>query len=123
MRCSSEVNAAGSGLQRVCVIAETLREFYIAYEEPVPVYVDSESTLLVGNNERSVKRSVWTIRRAVVLQGAVAHKVVSLHKIDESRNIADLFTKYLKFKRWKTHIDVLLNADRTVPRAPVEWRL
>ena len=120
---SSEVNAAGSGLQRVCVIAETLREFYIAYEEPVPVYVDSESTLLVGNNERSVKRSVWTIRRAVVLQEAVAHKVVSLHKIDEVRNIADLFTKYLKFKRWKIHIDVLLNADRTVPREPVEWRL
>ena len=71
----------------------------------------------------TVELSAEHLLANLVLQEAVAHKVVSLHKIDESRNIADLFTKYLKYKRWKTHIDVLLNADRTVPRAPVEWRL
>ena len=94
-----------------------LRELFVPYEDPIPCYVDSESTLLVGNNERSVKRSVWTIRRAVVLQEAVANRAITLIKIDESRNLADLFTKYLKFRRWRVHIDALLNAEVVGPHS------
>ena len=49
--------------------------------------------------------------------------MISLHKIDESRNLADLFTKYLKLKRWRTHIKALLNVDPASTRPPVDWRL
>ena len=118
---SAEVNAAGTGLQRVSVLAEMLREMSIP-TGAVPIYVDSESTLLVANNERSVKRSVWTIRRVIVLQEAVAHELAAVRKIDEADNLADLLTKYLKFVRWRRHIDIIMNYSGT-RRPPVDWRL
>ena len=53
----------------------------------------------------------------------VANRAITLIKIDESRNLADLFTKYLKFRRWRVHIDALLNTDPASPRPAIEWRL
>ena len=92
-------------------------------DAPPPLYVDSASTVLVANNDTSVKRSVWTIRRAIILQEAVVSRIVDVVKVHESRNLADLFTKYLKYSVWHHHIMVLLNAIGVPPRPPIEWRI
>ena len=118
---TSESNACGSCVQRVCVISELLRELSVS-NDAVPIYVDSESTLLTATSERSVKRSLWTIRRIIVLHEAVERKLADIVKIGEAHNLADLFTKYLKFKRWSDHISLLLNAAER-RRPPIQWRL
>ena len=41
-----------------------------------PVFVDSQSMLFVANDQAAVKRSVWIIRRAVVLREFVDQQVV-----------------------------------------------
>ena len=118
---TTESNACGSCVHRVCVVSELMRELSVS-NDAVPIYVDSESTLLCATSERSVKRSLWTIRRIIVMHEAVERKLADIIKIGEAHNLADLFTKYLKHKRWLEHITLLLNPSLP-PRPPIQWRL
>ena len=68
------------------------------------------------NSEGSVKKSLWSMRRAIVVQEAVAIRAIAARKVDTLRNLADVFTKYIKFDRWRRFMDELLNiAHRAAP--------
>ena len=41
------------------------------------------------------------MRRAVVIQEAVVFKILRARKISDASNLADVFTKYLKFDKWR----------------------
>ena len=83
---SAEVVAAGTVLQRAIVAHEFLIELRVRSDQPTPIWSDSLSTTDVANNEASVRRSVWMIRRALVLQEAVAIKQANLAHIRECHN-------------------------------------
>ena len=64
-----------------------------------------------------------TIRRAIILREAVADRIADVVKIHESRNLADVFTKYLKYTLWQRHMSYILNSADTAAREPIEWRI
>ena len=75
---------------------------------PTPVYSDSASCLFVANNGPSaIKRSVWNIRRAMVLRESVDMGEAQFLKVPESDNVADGFTKPLKHSTWIRHMAYL----------------
>ena len=69
---TGEVSAAGTIVSRLMSLRGLCQEVGIDMTMPTPVYCDSTSCIFVANNSGSVKRSVWNIRRAVVLREAVA---------------------------------------------------
>jgi hypothetical protein len=112
---TSEMVSAGTAAQRLIMHRNTLQELHIPQVPPSPLYVDSLSSVFVANDEASVKKSVWMIRRAIVVQEAVALKEIAVIKIDEENNLADLMTKYVKYDKWRRMMTILLNAPTPAP--------
>ena len=58
----------------------TLQELRIRCGKPTPYYLDSSSTVFVATDDKSVKKSVWLIRRAAVLRdGVVYNEILPVH--------------------------------------------
>jgi hypothetical protein len=65
--------------------------------------------VFVANNDSAVKKSVWLVRRAAVVQeGVFFSEIVPIH-IPEYNMVADPFTKYLPYAVWRRHMWYLLN--------------
>lgn len=106
---SAELVAAGTNLH--CVIPQNgiLQELRLRLGRCTPFYLDSASTVFVTNNDSAVKKSVWLVRRAAVVQeGVFFTEIVPIH-IPEYNMVADPFTKYLPFAVWRRHMWYLLN--------------
>jgi hypothetical protein len=101
---TSEVVAAGTGLHRVIPIRGHLQEIGVVQEVPTPYYIDSASTIFVAKDAGAVKKSVWLIRRAVVLREGVVMGDIDPIKIGEADNFADIFTKWLPPDVWRRHV-------------------
>ena len=113
---TTEVVAAGTASQRLLSFRGLLQECRIPQVLPTPLFVDSQSTVFVANDEASVKKSVWMIRRAVVLQEAVMLSEIDVVKIGDAFNLADLFTKYVAYQKWRSLMDIILNVfQRAAP--------
>lgn len=108
---TSETVAAGTLTQKLMLYREQLHEIHIHQVHPSALFIDAQSVVFTANDDASVKRSVWTIRRALVVQEAVAHKHLIAIKISDTNNLADLMTKYIKFEKWRRIIDYLLNVS------------
>ena len=102
-------------IQRLLSCRGLLQECHIPQVSPSPLYVDSLSSVFVANDETSVKKSVWMIRRAVVVQEAVLLRDVSVIKVSDEDNLADIFTKYVKHVKWRRFIDIILNVQMRAP--------
>ena len=105
-----EVVAGGTNLNTVCLVNSILQEMQVRLGMATPYYFDSSSTVFVANNEKSVKRSVWLIRRVKVLLEAVEYGDIIVLHIGDAYMVADVFTKYLKYERWRRHVLYLNNA-------------
>jgi hypothetical protein len=112
---TGEMVAAGTATQQLLTFRGLLQEFHIPQLAPSPLYIDSLSSVFAANDEASVKKSVWMIRRAVVVQEAVVLKEISAIKISDAENLADVMTKYIKFSKWRRIIDILLNISSPAP--------
>ena len=108
---TSETVAAGTLTQRLMLYREQLHEIHIPQVHPNALYIDAQSVVFTANDDASVKRSVWTIRRALVVQETIAHKHLIAIKISDANNLADLMTKYIKFDKWRRIMNFLLNVD------------
>ena len=106
---TGEMVASGTVTQRLLTHRGMLHELHIRQLVPNPLYLDSLSTVFAANDEASVKKSVWMIRRAVVIQEAVLLKEIVAVKVTDDCNLADLFTKYVKYEKWRRMMDILLN--------------
>ena len=105
---TGEVTAAGTVVSRIIAHRGLFQEIGLDMSIPTPVYGDSASCLFVANNGPSaIKRSVWNIRRAMVLREAVDMGEAQFLKIPESDNVADGFTKPLKHITWVRHMAYL----------------
>ena len=110
---TGEMVAAGTVCQRLLYFRNLLHELHIHQLLPTPLYLDSLSSVFAANDEAAVKKSVWMIRRAVVVQEAVLLKEIEVQHISDEDNLADLMTKYTKFTKWRKMMDVLLNVHST----------
>ena len=74
-------------------------------------------TALASETERRVSPEMTTLKHwESVLEEAVAIRAIAARKVDTLRNLADVFTKYIKFDRWRCFMDELLNiAHRAAP--------
>ena len=74
----------------------------------------------LGLARTAVKKSVWLIRRAAVLEDGVVHGEIEPIHISERDMVADPFTKYLVYMVWVRHMHYALNYDGTLPSHPNE---
>ena len=59
--------------RRWAATAGVLQELHILCGARVPLYLDSASSVFVAKSDTAVKKSVWLIRRASVLEDGVVH--------------------------------------------------
>jgi hypothetical protein len=118
---TTETVAAGTVVSLLIPIREFLHEALILQTHPTPLYIDSKSTVDVACNDASAKRSIWTIRRAIVIQELATLDVVRPILISEADNVADIMTKYLVHKVWLRHVLYLLNSKAVIPALTIQW--
>lgn len=106
---TSETVGAGTNDGLAKLPAGLLQEAHIRCGDSKPFYLDSASTVFVAKDDAGVKKSVWLIRRAAVLQESVEFKEIEPIHISERHMVADAFTKYLPYKVWRPRMDYLLN--------------
>jgi hypothetical protein len=99
--CTSELVAAGSTLNKIIPARGRLLELSIYQDLPTPLYIDAASTIFIIHDQRSVKKSLWTRRRALILQEAQLMQEIVALKISEADNFSDSETKNLKLKVWR----------------------
>ena len=86
-----------------------IQESYLPQGEPTAFLLDSQTTIDVSNNDAASGRSLWLRRRIEVNHQAVRDGTITVVKVPEALNCADMHTKYLVHERWKRHRDVTLN--------------
>ena len=84
----------------------------------MPFYLDSDTTVKVAKSDTAIKKSVWLIRRAAVLEDCVVHGIIEVHHVLERDMAADPFTKYLPFNVWSRHMHYVLNLAGPLPPHP-----
>ena len=107
--------AAGTATQRLLTFRGLMQEMHIAQVRSSPLHIDSLSSVFAANDEASVRKSIWMIRRAVVVQEAVLLKEIDAIKIADENNLADIMTKYTKYSKWRRTINILLNVGVSAP--------
>ena len=110
--------AAGTNVNLLVPIAGLLQEFSIQQGALVPFYLDSDTTVKVAKSDTAIKKSVWLIRRAAVLEDCVVHKLIEVMHIPERDMAADPFTKYLPYGVWVRHMHYVLNMPGPLPSHP-----
>ena len=84
---------------------------------PTPVLIDSASTVFVANDRCAVKKSVWLLRCAAVLQEGVSidPPEISPVKTSDRDNCANPQTKYVTVQVWLRHLHYTHNLDGDPP--------
>ena len=78
-----------------------LQELSILGGAKVPFYLDFDTTVKVAKSDIAIKKSVWLIRRAAVIEDCdVVHGIIDVYHISERNMVADPFTKYLPYNVW-----------------------
>jgi hypothetical protein len=114
---STELAAAGTGLNFVIAVNGFLQETSVRLGKPTPFYLDSKSLIDVIRRDASVKRSVWAVRRTRCLhEGVQLDEIRPLH-IRESDMVADPDTKCLVVRVWARHMHYKLNMPGDPPNA------
>ena len=106
---SAELHAFSTAVGRLMPLAGMLHEMGVRQLTATPLLTDSSSSIFVATSEASVRRSVWTMRRAMHCQWAVDNDVVDPQHCPGDKNLADVNTKYLPLAAWQEHMRVILN--------------
>ena len=115
---SSEVVSAGTNFSLAVPVIGVMQELRIQLGKPVPFYLDSKTTVFVASSDSAVKKSVWLIRRVVVIEEGVMNDYIQPVHITERDMAADPFTKYLTHGVWSRHMHFVLNKAGPVPPYP-----
>ena len=117
---ASEITAASSNYNVIIPTAGVLQELHVLCGARVPLYLDSASSVFVAKSDTAVKKSIWLIRRAAVLEDGVVHGDIEPIHISERDMVADPFTKFLIFAVWHRHMHYALNFEGKLPAHPNE---
>jgi hypothetical protein len=101
---ASELTAAGTFLEHVLPARGQLLECGIFQDQPTPVYIDSASAIFVIHDRAAVKRSIWLLRRATILQESAEYGDIIAIKIPGVDNFSDPETKQVSSKVWRRHL-------------------
>ena len=115
---TAETVGAGTNVNLLVPIAGLLQELHILCGARVPFYLDSDTTVKVAKSDTAIKKSVWLIRRAAVLEDCVVHGIIDVHHISERDMVADPFTKYLPYNVWIRQMHYALNLPGPLPTHP-----
>ena len=115
---SSEAVGAGTNFSLAVPVCGVLQELRIQLGIPLPFYLDSITTVFVSTSDTAIKKSVWLIRRAEVLQEGVSNGDLHPIHISERDMCADPMTKYLPQAVWARHMHYMLNKPGPVPPYP-----
>jgi hypothetical protein len=115
---TSEVVAASSNLNFLVPCNGVLQEIHIRLGTKTPFYLDSMTTVFVSKTDTAIKKSVWLIRRAAVLEDGVVNGEIEPFHISEKDMVADPFTKYLPYAVWIRHMHYVLNYVGDLPPRP-----
>ena len=115
---TAETVAAGTNVNLLVPIAGLLQELSVLQGALVPFYLDSDTTVKVAKSDTAIKKSVWLIRRAAVLEDCVVHGIIEVHHLPERDMAADPFTKYLPYNVWARHMHYVLNLPGPLPSHP-----
>ena len=113
---TAEVVAAGTNFNLLTPVIGLLQELHVQCGAIVPFYLDSATTVFVAKSDTAVKKSVWVIRRAAVLEDGVVHNMIEPIHLTERDMAADPFTKYLTFEVWSRHMHYVLGRNGALPR-------
>ena len=100
------------------LLLDYFRELHILCGACVPFYLDSDTTVKVAKSDTAIKKSVWLIRRAAVLEDCVVHGIIDVYHISERDMVADPFTKYLPYNVWIRQMHYALNLPGPLPAHP-----
>ena len=106
---TSEVVAASTNLNLLVPISGVLQEVRVRCGAKVPFYLDSATTVFVAKSDTAIKKSVWLIRRAAVLEDGVVNGEIEPIHISERDMAADPFTKFLPRDVWVRHMNFVMN--------------
>lgn len=112
---TSEVVAAGTNVNLLVPVLFLLQELRILCGSRVPFYLDSQTTVRVALDDTAVKKSVWLLRRAAVIEDAVVHELIEPLYLSEKDMAADPFTKYLPYAVWVRHMHFVMNYAGDLP--------
>ena len=115
---TSEVVAAGTNVNFVIPSSGLLQEWRIRCGARVPFYLDSATTVFVAKSDTAIKKAIWVIRRAAVIEDAMVHDEIEPIHISERDMVADPFTKYLPYEVWHRHMHYALNYEGPLPAHP-----
>ena len=71
--------------------------------DPVVIFCDNESTVVLAQESRSQKRTRHILRKYHYVRQVVADKDIVISRIDTSNNLADPFTKPLAQAKHDSH--------------------
>ena len=115
---TAEVVGGGTNFSNVVPVNGLLQELHIRRGSITPFYLDSKTTVYVSMSDTAIKKSVWLIRRAAVLEDGVVYKEIKPIHISERDMVADPVTKYLTYPVWNRHMHYLQNRLGPVPPYP-----
>ena len=107
---TAEVVAASTNLNLLVPVSGVLQELRIRRGVAIAFYLDSMTTVFVAKSDTAIKKSVWLIRRAAVLEDGVTGGEISPIHITETDMAADPFTKFLPRDVWIRHMNFVCNA-------------
>ena len=116
---SVEMVSAGTLFTMIIPINGVLQEISIRRGRACPFMLDSGSVVFAVSNDKSVRRSTWLLRRAAPLQEGEQTGEIDPLKVRERDQLADPFTKYIKYDAWMRTFHIILNKDGDPP-SPVK---
>ncbi|XP_063939719.1 uncharacterized mitochondrial protein AtMg00810-like [Daucus carota subsp. sativus] len=96
--CEVEYVSAASSVCHAIWLRRLLKMIHIPQEEATPIYVDNKSAIALAKNPVFHDRSKHIDTRYHYIRECVEKKVVELTYIKTNDQIADIFTKPLKFE-------------------------
>ena len=112
---SVEAIAASTAVHRLIPLRGLLHEIGLLQPQATPLFVDSQSTVYVANDDVAAKKSIWILRRIGVVLDSVQMGDVAVIKINRSFNVADIFTRYNTYDTWIRFMHYIENYFATLP--------
>jgi hypothetical protein len=113
----AEVVSAGTNHALSIPIAGILQETHLRCGRPLPMLLDSQSTIFVASDDAAVKKSAWLLRRSLVLRDGVKEGDFEPLFVPDKDNPADPATKYKELAVWRRHYHIILNLPGDPPDA------
>ena len=96
--CEAEYVATATCVCHAIWIRNLLKTMYLPQEDATEIFVDNKSAIALGKNPIFYDRSKYIDTRYHFIRESISKKEVQLKYVKSQDQVADIFTKALKFK-------------------------